>query len=131
MVTVTKVRTIKEVGNSGDLNQLADVAQKVQLGTMLDINKQTYTGLTSAVAHNLTDAAHGSQPAAGIISSVRVTAGAAAAGLRQIGDASATPSATVATLSDDGKTITFEAGVTAFVIVYMPKAAIDPDTKFA
>lgn len=130
--TTTKVRTVEAVANSGDLNELSDVAQKVALGTMLGTVKKTYTGLASAAAHNLTDAAHGSAPAADIISSVRVTAGAAAAGLRQIGDAAATPSATVATLSDDGKTITFEAGVTAFIIVYKAKAAVDPLTaKFA
>lgn len=130
-MTATKTRTVADVANSGDLNQLSDVAQKVALGTMLGTTKKTYTGLTSAAAHNLTDLAHGNAPAADIISSVRVTAGAAAAGLRQIGDAAATPSATVAALSDDGKTVTFEAGVTAFIIVYKAKAATDPAAKFA
>ena len=129
--TTTKTNTVADVANSGNLNELSDVAQKVQLGTMLGVTKKTFTGLTSAAAHNLTDAAHGSGPAADVISSVRVTAGAAAAGLRQIGDAGATASATVATLSDDGKTVTFEAGVTAFVIVYKAKAAVDPSAKFA
>lgn len=129
--TTTKPNTIADVANSGNLNELSDVAQKVQLGTMLGTTKRTFTGLASAAAHNLTDVAHASSPAADIISSVRVTAGAAAAGLRQIGDAAATPSATVAALSDDGKTITFEAGVTAFIIVYKAKAAVDPTAKFA
>jgi hypothetical protein len=131
MTTTTKTSTIKDVANSGNLNELAEVAQKVGLGTMLDTVKLTKTGLTSAIAHDITDAAHGSNPAASIVGALRVTAGAAAAGLRQIGDAGATPSATVATLSDDGKTLTFEAAVTGFVMVYQPMAAVSPGTKFA
>jgi hypothetical protein len=56
---------------------------------------------------------------------VRVTGGAAAAGPRQVTDAGGTPSATVATLSADGATLTFEGTVTDAVISY--DAAPDVD----
>lgn len=56
---------------------------------------------------------------------VRVTAGAAAAGVRHVVDPNATPSATLATLSADGRTLTFEAGVTGAVVDYVPYPAPD------
>lgn len=130
-VTATVVETLKDVLNKANPTNLPDAFNQVDIGDMVVPTKKTYTGLTSAAAHDITDVAHGSSRAALVISSVRVTAGAAAAGLRQIGDPGATPSATVATLSDDGKTITFEAGVTAFVLVYMARSAVDPASRFA
>lgn len=129
-MTVTTAETLKSVLTKADPNKIADALAKVNLGNMVVPNKQTYTGLVSAAAHDLTDVAHGGQPAAMVIGSVRVTAGAAAAGLRQIGDAAATPSATVATISDDGKTITFEAGVTAFIVSYLARSASDVTALF-
>lgn len=128
--TATKVNTLKEVASSGNLNQLAEVAKKAQLGQMLQPMKITKTGLTAAASFDITSLALGSNPAAGQIQALRVTAGAAAAGLRQMGDSGATPSATVATISDDGKTITFEANVTAFVMLYTPRSAVDSATQF-
>ena len=130
-MTTTKVNSIKEVANSGNLNQLADVAQKVKLGQMLQPQKLTFTGLVAAAAHNLSDAAHGALPAIGDVLTLRVTAGAAAAGDRMVTDAGGTASATVAKLSDDGTTLTFEANVTGFVITYTPRAAVDVASKFA
>jgi len=130
-VTATKVETLKEVLNAANPTNLPDALNQVDIGDMVVPTKITFTGLTSAAAHDITDVAHGSRRAALVLSSVRVTAGAAAAGLRQIGDAAATPSATVAALSDDGKTITFEAGVTAFILVYAARSATDPSAKFA
>jgi hypothetical protein len=59
-------------------------------------------------------------PPALAINSARVTGGAAAAGNRQVTDSGGTPSATVATISDDGATLTFEAGVTGVTVVYEP-----------
>jgi hypothetical protein len=124
-------QSIKTVANSGNLNELGEVVQKVQLGTMLQLQQKTYTGLTGAAAHNITDAAHGSLPAIGVILSCRVTAGAAAAGVRKVGDALATPDANVVAISDDGSTLTFEANVTGFVLQYMPRAAADMAGNFA
>jgi len=141
-MTTTKSRTVREAMNQGNPSEIATGLQLVKIGDMVSPVKATATGLASAAAHDLTTAATkaGSVvvgltlavgenlPAAAAVQSVRVTAGAAAAGLRQIGDAAATPSATVATLSDDGKTLTFEAGVTAFVVVYLPRAAVSADS---
>lgn len=124
-------QSIKTVANSGNLNQLGEVAQKVELGTMMQVQQATFTGLTAAAAHNLSDAAHGALPAVGAMLSLRVTAGAAAAGGRLVLDAAGTPSATEATISADGKTVTFEANVTGFVIQYMPRAAVSMTADFA
>lgn len=128
--TATKVNTIKEVANSGNLNQLANVMAKAQLGNMLQPVKLTKTGLTAAASFDITSAALGSNPAIGSIQTLRVTAGAAAAGHRNVTDAGGTPAATLATISDDGKTLTFEANVTGFVLTYTPRSAIDTGTKF-
>jgi len=54
--------------------------------------------------------------------SVRVTAGAAAAGPRQVTDAGGTPAAALATLSADGKVLTFEANVTDAELSYIANA---------
>jgi PPE-repeat protein len=138
--TVTKTRTITDVGNSGDLNQLADVAQKVGLGNVLGIKKVTFAALASAAAQDITTIAAGvaagltgqaTLPPIGSPVAVRVTAGAAAAGLRQVGDIGATLSATVCRLSDDGKTLTFEAAVTGFVLLYVPGSLVPLSNKFA
>ncbi len=50
--------------------------------------------------------------------SVRVTAGAAAAGPRLVTDAGGTPDANTATLSADGATLSFEADVTEAELLY-------------
>jgi hypothetical protein len=140
-VTATKKRSVREAINSGNPADTALGLQKMQFGSMSCVVKATVVALASAAAIDITAAATKAAativgltlatgenlPAAGTVQSVRVTAGAAAAGLRQIGDAGATASATVAKLSDDGKTLTFEAGVTAFVLVYTPRAAVAPD----
>ena len=141
-MTATKKRTIREALNQGNPAEMASGFQQVKIGDMVSPVKATVVGLASSASVNLTTAATKAAativgltlaagenlPAAAVIQSVRVTAGAAAAGLRQIGDSGATPSATVAALSNDGKTLTFEAGVTAFIIVYLPRAAVVADT---
>jgi hypothetical protein len=130
MTTATVKETLKSALNEANLNKLAEILGAMDLGTMLTPTKLTKTGLTSASSFDITSAALGSNPAALAVNILRVTAGTAAAGLRQIGDAGATPSATVATISDDGKTITFEAAVTAFVMEYIPRAAVDMTGPF-
>lgn len=67
-------------------------------------------------------------PAIRFARTLRVTAGAAAAGVRALADAAGTPSATLATLSLDGATLTFEANVTTFIITYFGASAISPLT---
>jgi len=126
MTTAGKSQTIQEVLNESNPNKLADATALAKLGDAMAGLTKTLTGLTAAAAFDLTaiddpDVAGAKLPAALVISSVRVTAGAAAAGVRQISDAGDTPTTTLATLSADGKTITFEGNVTAFVISYVPK----------
>jgi hypothetical protein len=131
MTTTTRVTTIAAKANAGDPDTLGDVARKVQLGALLQPVQLVKTGLTSASSFDITSAALGSNPPIGCISTLRVTAGAAAAGDRAVTDAGGTASATVAKLSDDGKTVTFEAGVTAFVMQYMARSAVDTSGAFA
>lgn len=128
-MTTTKVNTIADVASSGNLNELAEVAKKVSLGTMLQPVKLVKTGLTSATSFDLTSVALGSNPPVGAVVQLRVTAGTAT-GVRSITDAGDTATTAKALLSDDGKTITFEAAITAFIMTYMPRAAVDMTTKF-
>jgi len=134
--TTTKTNTIANVANSGNLNELSDVAQKVQLGTMMTVKKAVLTGLTSAVAHNLTDAAHGGLPAVGSALALNVTGGAKP-GIYALAPSTATPFDAgagvvgAAKLSDDGATITFLTATTGFDIVYLPRPAVDVTGKFA
>jgi hypothetical protein len=153
-VTATKARTIRDVLNTSKEGEMDDALKLAQLGNMLVPMKYTVSGLVGALAAvDITSAAVAAAAVAGPFSpalntpddithlpaalgafavSVRVTAGAPAAGPRIMTDAGGTPDATHATLSDDGKTITFEAaGVTGFVIEYMPRAAANLLNVFA
>jgi len=126
MTTAGKSQSIQDVLNESNPNKLADAVAQAKLGDSLAGLAKTLTGLTAASSFDLTtvddpDNAGEKLPAALIVSALRVTGGAAAAGVRQISDAGDTPSATLATLSADGKTITFEGDVTDFVIYYVPK----------
>jgi len=126
----TSPDTLQKVLDRGKAGEWEGAAQLAKLGSILSPVSATFTGLASAAAHNITDAAHGAKVAVLSPISVRVTAGAAAAGLRMIGDPLATPSATVATLSADGKTLTFEAGITGFVLVYLQRASTSLDSLY-
>lgn len=137
--TATQSQTIQDTIDKANPGQLPAALQKVNLGTMITPLKRTFTGLAAQTSHDLT-AIDGSGETAGAANpnrlpvltptAVRVTAGAAAAGVRFIGDTGATPAATIATLSDDGKTLTFEGNVTAFIVVYVPRALEDPGNDF-
>jgi len=139
-VTATSTDTLKKALNDANLNDLADCFRKMQLGNMLAPLKRTFTALVSSATQDLT-AIDGTGETVGVAnanrlallagSTLRVTAGAAAAGVRTLGDTGATASATVATISDDGKTLTFEAAVTGFVIEYVPRSTADMASAFA
>lgn len=138
--TATLNETVQRALDDANPNEVADALQKVNLGTVLTPLQRTFTGLVSQATQDLTaidatgEAAGGDNPqrlAALSISTLRVTAGAAAAADRLVSDSGGTPSATVATLSDDGTTITFEAAVTAFVATYIPRAGVDMAEDFA
>lgn len=135
MATATEVQTIKSTIDTANPTQGWDALQKAKLGTMLAGKKVTLTGLVAAASFDVTTLDDPTSPGDTLpailsISVLRVTAGVAATGVRQIGDAAATPSATLATLSDDGKTITFEGNVTDMVLQYIPAAAEPLDNKF-
>lgn len=147
MTTVTIPQTIKSTIDQANPNQLPSALQKVKLGTVLTPLKRTFTGLTAAAAFDLT-AIDGTGETAGAgnpnrlpalsVTTLRVTAGTAVVGDRIVSDVGGTPTANVpatnpigvATLSDDGKTITFEANATAFVITYVPRATEDLNNEF-
>lgn len=145
MTTAVRTDTNEIILNKADPNDLADVVRKMQMGSMLTPRKITFTGLTAAAAQDITTAAafaaaakspalpsnQTTLPPILSVIAVRVTAGAAAAGVRMVGDAGATPSATVVALSDDGKTLTFEGTVTAFVLEYIARPGTDMTAKFA
>lgn len=132
MTTANKDLTIQAALNLGNPNVGWAAMQKAKAGDALQGFQKTLTGLASASSFDLTtlddpDDVTVKLPAALAVSALRVTAGAAVAGPRLMsdgGDTAAqigTSGVYIATLSDDGKTITFEAGVTAFVINYVPK----------
>lgn len=136
MTTAGKAQSIQDVLNEGNPNKLPDAVAQAKLGDSLWGLRKTLTGLTAAAAFDLTaiddpDVAGAKLPAALSVGVLRVTAGAAAAGIRQISDAGDTPSASLATISDDGKTITFEGNVTAFIIHYIPKEDLSADFERA
>jgi len=133
-MTTTVATTLKSALDKGNPNQLGDIAAAMKLGTMLTGLKRTFAGLASASAFDLTaidatgetvGASNANRRGALSVSTLRVTGGAAAAGHRDVTDVGGTPGATLATISDDGKTLTFEAGVTDFVITYVPSSAVD------
>ena len=158
MGTFTKEYSIQDVLNQGNENEIADALRMIKAGYMMSPIKVTFVGLTSSATQNITTAAalaaatinsgfatdpdiQPTLPPIGEVASLRVTAGAAQPGPRVITDSGGTPAASatglggapggVATLSDDGKTLTFEAAVTGFVLIYWPSPAKELTTIFA
>ena len=146
MATTTVDDTVQKALDQGSLTDLGNGVHKVKLGTMAALVQATFTSLVSLAAQVVTNADHKAKgvvvgigplgsgvnlPPIGTPVSVRVTAGAAAAGIRAIADAGATPSTTLATLSQDGTTLTFEDAVTGYVLLYRPGVAVPLTTKFA
>jgi hypothetical protein len=145
-VTATETNTGQDVLDRADPNELADILRKIKLGQMLNPVKVSFTGLSATAAKIIAQLKAGStgvtvnqglqigaaDPLPSILSvvAVRVAGGSAAAGVRMIGDAGATASSTVARLSDDGTTLTFEDTVTAMVLEYIPRPATDLNAKF-
>lgn len=121
-VTATATPTLGLALEQANPNNIADALRLVNLSKMLEPQKLTVSQ-TAALTVPL-------DPPALLVQSVRVTAGAAAAGLRQIGDAAASASATVCKLSDDGATLTFEANVTDAIVVYMARSEASLSSQF-
>ena len=143
-MTTSIAQTMQSALDKGGPAIVGDAASQMKLGTMLTPLKRTFTGLTGAATYDLTaldgdgETAGAGNPkrlAALCVNSLRVTAAttATAAGTYAVSDiggavvSTATHTAVgVALISDDGKSLTFAtADVTAFVIEYIPRAAID------
>lgn len=138
MPTTTQQNTVRRELNAGNANTVADILKRIKAGDMFAVLKVTFAGLTSAAAQDITTAASRAAativggdfnsdellPAIGGVTTLRVTAGAAAAGHRAVTDAGGTASTSLALLSDDGKSLTFEAAVTGFVLTYRPRPAV-------
>jgi hypothetical protein len=90
--------------------------------------KVSFTGLVAADSFDITSGPLGGQAPALAVAALRVTAAALNTGPYMVTDVGGTPFASaggapgVATISDNGKVITFPAGsnVTAFVLEYIP-----------
>ncbi len=141
-MTVSISTTNKSALDQARPGQLEDILRQVKLGTMLTPLKRTFTGLTSAASFDLTlidgtgettGISNPNRLAALSVTNLRVTAGTALAGPRTVGDTGTTVTAPaganglpgVAKISDDGKTLTFDAAITAFVVTYIPRAGLD------
>lgn len=137
MTTATKDQTVQSCLNDANPNEIADALQKVELGNVISPVKVTFAGLAASATLDITTAAAKAAatvtgltlalgenlPAMLVVRTLRVTAGAAAAAPRVTTDAAGTPSATYATISDDGTTLVFEDTVTACVLEYLPRSA--------
>lgn len=148
-------KTIKDVLDQSDLNELADVLKALKAGTMLSRVKVVAAGLTAAASFDITTAAFKALstitgldlatgenlPPIGVQLSLQLVASGTAASLGAyiLGDVAATPAIPaggasvtpgVARLSDDGKTITFPNTVTAFTLSYMPRSFVPANTAF-
>jgi hypothetical protein len=144
MTTTTKALTVRKFINDSNPNVLADALKPARLGDMLSVVKVVVSGLTSTATVNLSSAAVKAAitsltgldplaaneflPAIGSLLTLRPTAGTAGALTAHVlvddaGTATAGTPISTARISDDGKTLTFNAPITAFVIEYMPRAA--------
>lgn len=144
-MTTTATESTQKKLEKSDLNNLAEALKKVG-GKRHSVIKVTFASLTSAATVDITTAASKAAatiagidtlrtgenlPAIKSILSLRVTAGTATAGHRNVTDKDGTASTSLALISDDGKSLTFEAAVTGFVIQYSPRAENDLTAAFA
>lgn len=141
MTTTTQKDTVQSALDRADPNQVADALQQIKLGTVLTPLKRSFTGLASSATQDLT-AIDATGETVGAdnpnrLAALAVVALSDATGAMLVADSGATPMAIgahnngVATLSDDGKTITFPSAQTAFEIVYVPRASVDMASDFA
>jgi len=147
--TATSVDTLKNAADQAEPGDLPDAFRLMKIGTMLTPLKRTFTGLTAAAAFDLTaidgtgetvGASNANRVPALAITTLRVTASGTAnsVGSYAVSDTGATPvtptagaNVGLATISDNGKTVTFLTTVTAFVIEYVPRSNTDMTARFA
>ncbi len=144
-MTTTKNITVADILNQGNLNEIADALRLIKAGKVLSPVKVVFSGLGSAAGHDITTAASKAGatvtgldlatgenlPPIGHVKTCRPTIGSAGALARYVGDAGAAASTTVVLVSDDGKTVTFEAAVTGFVLEYYPAPDVSMTSTFA
>lgn len=145
MTTTTRTETLQRVLDQGNPNTMGDVARLQKAGHMACVIKATVTGATSTTIQVITDLVGVANvtvagidlddgeplPAIQLVSSCRVTAGSASATLRQVADSGASATTSNVLLSDDGTTLTFEAAVTGFILVYTARSYTDMTDEFA
>lgn len=141
------VQSLQGYLDQANPNFLADVLRQIGLGSLLTPLKVTFSGLTAAASFDITTAANfefatvnqgspiydnqGYLPPILCVNTLRVTAvGTGATGARFVTDTGGTASSTVAKVSDDGKTLTFEGTVTGFVIEYIPRSITSMTSNF-
>lgn len=147
-MTTTKETSVQDVINQGNLNDIAEALRLMKAGYALSPIKAIFSGLGSSTTVDITTAAslaacvshvgivldtdvQPTLPPIGHVKALRPTTGSAGLLARYMGDAGAAASTTVALLSDDGKTLTFEAAVTGFYLEYYPAPAVDMTSTFA
>lgn len=144
--TKTKVRSLQQAGDTGDPGLVGSVGRRVKLGTRLAAVKVVVSGLTAAAAIDITSSTVAAKitslkgldalgtgetlPPIGSVLALRVTTGSAQAGARTLVDKDGTPTTGVATISDDGKTLTFETTLTGFILEYNPRVDVSMDTEY-
>jgi hypothetical protein len=133
--TTTVVETLKNVLNEANPNKIADALAKIDLGTMFTATEFD-TGAITGVA-GVTIPGNGAL----LVQSARVVTSAvpASVGTYLAGDSAVTPllppggagvAIGIATLSLDGKTITFPNTVTRAIIRYIPNPVVALTDKF-
>ena len=129
---MSAVLTVQEALNQAHPNNWLDILRKRAAASQTVIQwgfGDMIKGIKRTVAQTAAATIALSPPARpGTVMCRVTTVGTAAAGIRAVADVGATPSATLATLSDDGATLTFEGTVTGAVIQYTPKPT---DTELA
>lgn len=141
--TTAENQTHQKILNSGEPAETLASLKAIKFGNAQTVIKATFTGLNAAATDITTAASKAAATVAGIelrtgenlpaigrVVTLRVTGGTAAAGPRIVVDSSGTAATAgsgavgVATISDDGKTLTFEGAATGFVLTYTPRAAV-------
>lgn len=127
-MTTTADKTLADVVDDANPNNLADALRLVKMGQMMTPQKRAISQASDTDV--ILD-----PPALGPASvTARVTGGAALAGVYRATDEGGTPvdSATlgVATLSADGTTLTFAAALTDVVVDYIPRSDSDINGDF-
>ena len=146
--TVVQNQTIRAALDSGNTNILADCFRKMQLGhaqctvkvnfintpgTLSTVNLTTASALTQLALSGGTVTGIDLQPGETLpaidqVVTLRVTGGNAISGPRYVTDAGGVATSTVALLASDGRSLVFDASVTALTLAYKARAAFDIST---